>query len=73
MFVSLALHAVLDSLSAARSRYIKHQEELIEVAMPDEKVIINTFLSLKKGGTVDFIPMSETLFAWSKKWIDKNS
>ena len=53
--------------------YIKHQEELIEVAMPDEKVIINTFLSLKKGGTVDFIPMSETLFAWSKKWISENS
>ena len=53
--------------------YIKHQEELLAAAMPDEQVIINTFLSLKKGGTVDFIPMSETLFAWSKKWIDKNS
>ena len=53
--------------------YIKHQEELLTVAMSDEQAIINTFLSLKKGGTVDFIPMSETLFAWSKKWIDKNS
>ena len=53
--------------------YIKHQEELHAVAMPDEQVIINTFLSLKKGGTVDFIPMSETLFAWSKKWIAENS
>ena len=53
--------------------YIKHQEELLAAAMPDERVIINTFLSLKKGGTVDFIPMSETLFAWSKKWISENS
>ena len=53
--------------------YIKHQEELLTVATLNEQVIINTFLSLKKGGTVDFIPMSETLFAWSKKWIDKNS
>ena len=53
--------------------YIKHQEELLTVAMPDEQAIINTFLSLKKGGTIDFIPMSETLFAWSKKWISENS
>ena len=53
--------------------YIKHQEELLTVATHNEQVIINTFLSLKKGGTVDFIPMSETLFAWSKKWIAENS
>ena len=53
--------------------YIKHQEELLTVANPDEQAIINTFLSLKKGGTVDFIPMSETMFTWSKKWISENS
>ena len=53
--------------------YIKHQEELLTVATHNEQFIINIFLSLKKGGTVDFTPMSETLFAWSKKWIDKNS
>ena len=53
--------------------YIKHQRELLTVANPDEQAIINTFLSLKKGGTIDFIPMSETLFAWSKKWISENS
>ncbi|MBQ4631483.1 MAG: nucleotidyltransferase domain-containing protein [Clostridia bacterium] len=53
--------------------YIKHQEELLLAAMPDEQVIFNTFLSLKKGGTVDFIPMSEILFDWSKKWIVENS
>ena len=54
-------------------KYIKHQEEVITVAMANEQAIINTFLSLKKGGTVDFIPMSETLFTWSKKWISENS
>ena len=53
--------------------YIKHQEELLTVANLNEQSIINTFLSLKKGGTVDFTPMSETLFAWSKKWISENS
>ena len=53
--------------------YIKHQEELLMVANLNEQSIINTFLSLKKGGTVDFTPMSETLFAWSKEWISENS
>jgi hypothetical protein len=53
--------------------YIKHQEELLMVANLNEQSIINTFLSLKKGGTVDFTPMSETLFAWSKKWISEKS
>ena len=53
--------------------YIKHQEELLMVANFNEQAIINTFLSLKKGGTIDFIPMSETLFAWSKKWISESN
>ena len=53
--------------------YIKHQEELLAVANPDEQAIINTFLSLKKGGIVDFILMSDTLFDWAKQWISKNS
>ena len=53
--------------------YIKHQEELLTVATHNEQVIINIFLSLKKGGTVDFTLMSETLFAWSNKWIAENS
>ena len=53
--------------------YIKHQEELLAVAKPNEQAIINTFLSLKKGGTVDFIPMSDRLFVWAKQWISENS
>ena len=54
-------------------RYIKHQEELLTVAGLNEQAIINTFLSLKKGGIVDFILMSDTLFDWAKQWISKNS
>ncbi|MEE1322102.1 MAG: nucleotidyltransferase domain-containing protein [Acutalibacteraceae bacterium] len=52
--------------------YIKHQEELLAFAMSDEQAVINTFLSMKKDGTVDFIPMSDTLFVWARKWISEN-
>ena len=51
--------------------YIKHQEELLKVVSPDEQVIVETFMNLKSGGTVDFSLMSETLFEWSKKWISE--
>ena len=53
--------------------YIKHQEELLTIATLKDQDVINTFLSLKKGGIVDFVPMSETLFVWAKQWISKNS
>ena len=53
--------------------YIIHQKDLLQVVSFDERVIVETFLNLKNGGTVDFNLMSETLFAWSKKWISENS
>ena len=53
--------------------YIKHQEELLTIATLKDQDVINTFLNLKKGGTVDFVSMSETLFVWAKQWISKNS
>lgn len=53
--------------------YIRHQKELIPIVSLDERVIIENFLSLKNDGVIDFDLMSETLFVWSKKWIDKNS
>ena len=53
--------------------YISHQKELLQVVSSDEQEIIETFLKLKNGGTVDFDLMSETLFTWSKKWISENS
>ena len=53
--------------------YISHQKELLQVVSSDERDIIETFLNLKNGETADFTSMSETLFAWSKKWIAENS
>ena len=54
-------------------KYIKHQSELRNIVSNDERVIVDTFLNLKNGGTVDFNLMSETLFDWSKKWIADNN
>lgn len=55
------------------AKYIKHQSELRNIVSNDERVIVDTFLDLKNGGTVDFNLMSETLFDWSKKWIADNN
>ena len=49
--------------------YIKRQEELLAATMPDEQAIIRMFLALKQGRTVDFIPMSNVLFDWTKQWL----
>ncbi|MBQ6844146.1 MAG: nucleotidyltransferase domain-containing protein, partial [Agathobacter sp.] len=53
--------------------YIKHQEQILQVAFSDERKITQTFLHLKHGGAVAFHPMSETLFLWAKKRIHENS
>ena len=53
-------------------KYIKHQSELRNVVSTDERVIVDTFLTLKNGGTIDLNLMSETLFTWSKKLISEN-
>ena len=49
--------------------YIKHQNQLLKVALPDEQTIIETFLKYKNGETIDFNETSRMLFEWSKKWI----
>ena len=53
--------------------YINHQKELLQVLSSDERFIAETFLNLKNGETVDFNLMSETLFTWSKKWINEKA
>ena len=53
-------------------KYIRLQKDLLQVVSSNEQVIVETFMNLKNGGTVDFNLMSETLFAWSKKWISEN-
>lgn len=49
--------------------YITHQEDLLDIVRTEEQAIIQTFLSMKNGGGVDFEKMSDTLFLWSKSWI----
>ena len=51
--------------------YIRQQKDLLQVTTPHERVIVEIFLNLKNGGAIDFNLMSETLFAWSKKWISE--
>ena len=53
-------------------KYVKHLCELRDVVSTDERVIIDTFLSLKNGGAIDFNSMSEALFVWSRKRIAEN-
>lgn len=51
--------------------YISKQKDLLEIVSPDERAIVDAFLGLKNGRIIDFNEMSETLFVWSKKWIEK--
>lgn len=54
---------------AQTGNYIRHLRELLPVVSKEEQAVVKTFLLLKSGGDVDFQSMSETLFAWSAKWI----
>ena len=51
--------------------YIKHQNQLLQAALLEEKIVLETFLKYKNGELVDFNSASEILFEWSKKWISK--
>ena len=50
-------------------KYLKTQKELLSLAAPDEKAIVQTFLNLKNGGAVDFSRASEVLLGFAQKWI----
>ncbi len=52
-------------------RYIGRQRELIQVVSAEERAIVETSLSLKNGGTVDFDSMSDELLDFAKRWIEK--
>ena len=54
-----------------RGKYICHQKDLLQVVSSGEQAIVNTFLYLKNGGTVDFQTMSEALFVWAQSWINQ--
>ncbi len=50
-------------------RYISSQKALLEMVSAGDRVVVDTLLQLKNGGTTDFDRMSETLFVWAKKQI----
>ena len=54
-------------------KYIKHQKDLLSIASSDERDIVNTYLSIKSGGGIDFVPMSCALLEFAKKWITKSN
>ena len=61
---------VLQAITFTRTgKYISHQSELLPFVDEEEKVIINTFLTLKNSGSVEFERMSKVLFDWCKKHI----
>jgi len=52
-------------------RYIRRLKDLADIAPPEEKSIIQTYLDLKNGREADFKEMSEALFCWAKGWIGR--
>ena len=53
--------------------YIRRQKDLLRVVPSEERKIVETFLYLKNGGTVDFDSMSEILFMWVQSKIEKEN
>ncbi len=51
--------------------YISRQKELLGSVSDMERTVVETFIYLKNGGTVDFNSMSTLLFEWSAKRIEK--
>ena len=47
--------------------YIRQQSELLEIVLSEERIIVDTFLTIKNGGVIDFKEMSNILFTWSQK------
>ena len=50
-------------------KYVRQQKELLKIISSGDRVIVDTFIRLKNGETVEFDKMSEELFVWAKKWI----
>ena len=46
--------------------YFKHQNQLLQVALPEERTIVENFLKYKNSEAVDFCEASRILFEWSK-------
>lgn len=51
--------------------YIKYQNQLLQESLPEERIVLETFLRYKNGEAVDFVAASAILFELSKIWISK--
>ena len=51
--------------------YVRNQKELREWVAPGDRMILDTFRTLKNGGEVCFQQMSETLFTWAQSRINQ--
>ena len=51
--------------------YVSNLRELLDCIAPDERVILDTFRTLKNGGDVCFQQMSENLFTWAQRRINQ--
>ena len=49
--------------------YVRNQQELRDCVAPNDRVILDTFRTLKNGGDVCFQQMSENLFTWAQSRI----
>lgn len=65
---SFVVHAICFKQTG---KYESRQKDLLSIISSNEHAIIETFLSLRNGETVDFDEMSEALFIWAKKWLNK--
>ena len=52
-------------------KYISRQKDLLEHVSSDERTIIDIFSALKNGGAIELDKMSEILFMWSQRQIEK--
>lgn len=52
-------------------RYVSRQAELLSVASPAERGIVETYMAIKESGVSDLLGMSATLFAWAKDRIEQ--
>ena len=51
--------------------YTKHHNEMLNIALPKERMIIEYFLKYRNKEDIDFNVASQYLFEWSKEWIAK--
>ena len=54
-------------------QYFRLQRDLLPVVDNEERAVVETYMRLKKGETMDFYGLSEALFAWAKSWIEKTA